>query len=250
MRATQAAIPTPWRVLAPALALALALAPAAAPAQFKAVAGHEYREVVDPKRQVSGHMVVGVSVVDKDIEPELEDQQLGSRQLSVNLTGLSAGSQIRVDLESPDGRFHGTGMWQLEAAGAGWQTLTLLEQGELRRPRLQRGHLAISVQAFEPGHKGNPRAVLASLLPQSRLKGGDDARELWIQINGRRGKVMVKGAGNPQPCERVASASVVRFDTLCKIGVSQLARAGAGYLVTLQRRDGFARDEQHIEVRF
>jgi hypothetical protein len=232
------------------LALAYTLLPVTASAQFKPLAGHEYREFVDPKRQVSGHMVVGVSLVDKGIERDLEDLQFDSRRLSVNLAGLPAGSYIRVDLESPDGRFHGTGMWQLEVAGAGWHTLTLLDTGDLRRPRLQRGYLAISVQAFPDGPARSPRTVLASLLPQQKLEAADASRELWIQVNGRRGKVFVQGEGTAQPCERVASPSVVRFDTLCKIRASQLRRKGNASHVTLERRDGFARDAQDVEVRF
>jgi hypothetical protein len=232
------------------LALSALLLPGAAAAQFKPLSGHEYRETIDPRRKVSGHMVVGVSLVDARIEHDLEDLQFDSRQLRVNLAGLPAGSQIRVDLESPDGRFHGTGMWQLESPGGGWQTLTLLDKGEPRRPRLPRGHLAISVLAFEASKGASPRVVLASLLPQEDLKGTDESRALWIQVNGRRGKVVVLGEGGAVPCEPVASASVVRFDTVCKIRVSQLRRKGQAYVVKLQRRDGFARDTQDIEVRF
>lgn len=233
------------------LALIHLLLPVAASAQFKPLSGHEYREFIDPKRQVSGHMIVGMSLVDKGIERDLEDLQFDSRRLSVNLAGLPAGSHIRVDLESPDGRFHGTGMWQIEVAGTGWHTLTLLDKGDLRRPRLRSGYLAISVQAFPGGPSGPPRAILASLLPRQNLEAADESRELWIQVNGRRGKVLVQGGkGTAQPCERVTSASVVRFDTLCKIRVSQLPHNGNAYVVTLERRDGFARDPQDIEVRF
>lgn len=234
------------RLVAP-LALGLLLPHATALAQFKPLSGHEYREVNDPKRQVSGQMVVGMSVVDRAQVQQLEATQRESRTLRVNLPkDLPASARIRVDLDSPDGKFHGTGVWQLERAEAGWAELTLLEKGQPQRPRLGSGHLAVSVQAFGPDPAASPRTLLASLAPQDSLKGDTGTRELWLQVNSRRGQIMVKGSGAAQKCERVDSPSVVRFDTLCKIALSEVAGADNRIALKLIRRDGFASEAKDV----
>jgi hypothetical protein len=72
---------------------------------------------------------------------------------------------------------------------------------------------------------------------------------LWLQINARRAQMEVRGNGPKSlPCERVATASAVRFDTLCKIAVSQLEAKGNKYQLTLLRRDGFAVQSHPIEL--
>ncbi len=241
-----------WTCALAVLALAAA---GSAGAQFRPLSGHEYREVMNPKHMVSGHLVVGLSLVDKQRATPLEDVQLSSRKISIYVAeGLKADEQIRVDLDSPDGRFHGTGVWQLEAPvdGGRWVELTLLQgKDPPQRPRLQGGHLAVSVRIIEPGKSAAPRLVLASLVPPDELAAHNDQRELWLQINARRAQMEVRGASGHKPlrCERVASASAVRFDTLCKIAVAQLEKGdGNHYKLTLLRRDGFAVQPYTVEL--
>jgi len=174
---------------------------------------------------------------------------------------LQKGDSIRVDLDSPDGRFHGTGMWEVRSplpAGR-WQPLPLpLQENELRRPELPEGHLAVSVRVFADGKSAAPRLLAAVLtkIGKDRDKNKDmepalRGREVWLQINARRAQMLVRGkpGESPKTCEPVASASVVRFDTLCKIDAAQMERTAEGrYRFTLLRRDGFAFQPEQVEL--
>lgn len=235
-----------------AVAVVLLMA-APASAQFRPLKGHEYREVVDPKHNVSGHLVVGLTVVDPQRTAQLEAIQLKGRKISIYVAGeLNAKEQIRVDVDSPDGRFHGTGMWEIEepVRAPGWVELTLLpDDAPTRRPPLQGGHLAVSVRLVRPGPGTGPQLVLASLLPRDVVAAHGGERELWVQVNARRAQMMVRGTGEAKPCERVTSASAVRFDALCKIAVSQLEKDAANvYRMTLLRRDGFGFQSHEVRL--
>lgn len=220
---------------------------------FKVVSGHEYREVIDPKHPVSGHTVVGASLVAAGAP--LKARQLRGDTLWFYVTQpLQPNDHIRVDLDSPDGRFHGTGMWQLERpveAGT-WVHLPLpVKKGELRRPELPDGHLAVSVRVFAGGQSASPRTLAAVLDTQGAQPPAQEDKEIWLQVNARRAQMMVRGkAGeSARKCEPVASASVVRFDTLCKIAASQAERTSEGrYRLTLLRRDGFSYTPESVEL--
>jgi hypothetical protein len=238
------------------MALAAALHPPASAQQslFKVVSGHEYREVIDPKHPVSGHTVVGASLVAAAGAP-LRTRQLRGTTLWFYVTQpLQANDQVRVDLDSPDGRFHGTGMWQLEkpVQANTWVLLPLpLKPGELRRPELPEGHLAVSVRVFAAGQSASPRPFAAVLDVQDMEAPAQGDTEIWLQVNARRAQMMVRGSAgaSARKCEPVASASVVRFDTLCKIATSQLERTPQGrYRLTLLRRDGFSYTPESVEL--
>lgn len=250
MQKRQAARAVRWSMKCWVIAVGGVLWLPAGQAQLRPVVGHEYRETIDPKRPVSGHLVVGISLIDKARVDQLEEAQFASRKLSVNLKGVPANAQLRVDLDSPDGKFHGTGMWLLERGAGDWAELTLLDKDQPRRPRLQGGYLAISVVA-QGGGVSEPRALLASLDPKTVLAAAGDGREIWLQVNSRRGQMSVRGRnGTPTAkCDRLASASVVRFDTLCKLPVGLLDRQADGrHRLTLIRRDGFEVETQQIDL--
>jgi hypothetical protein len=250
MHKRQAAGAVWWSMGHLAIALGSMLWMPAGQAQLRPVAGHEYRETIDPKRPVSGHLVVGISLVDRARVALLEEAQFASRKLSVNLKGVPANAQLRVDLDSPDGKFHGTGMWLLERGAGDWAELTLLDKDQPRRPRLQGGYLAISVVA-QGGGVSAPRPLLASLDSKDTLTAAGDGHEIWLQVNSRRGQMSVRGRSGTPPakCERLASASVVRFDTLCKLPVGLLDRQADGrHQLTLIRRDGFEVETQQVDL--
>lgn len=243
-----------WRAVVPgALSLAALHAPAwAQQALFKVVSGHEYREVIDPKHPVSGHTVVGTSLVAAGAP--LKARQLRGDTLWFYVTQpLQPNDHIRVDLDSPDGRFHGTGMWQLErpVEAGKWVHLPLpIKKGELRRPELPEGHLAVSVRVFAGGQSASPRTLAAVLDTQDKDAPSLENKEIWLQVNARRAQMMVRGkAGeSARKCEPVASASVVRFDTLCKIAASQVDGTHGRYRLTLLRRDGFSYTPETVEL--
>lgn len=197
-------------------------------AQFRAVPGQEYQEVVNPKHAVSGHAVVGVSFVGGS----------PGRRLHVLLPAGAAGSAatLRVELDSPDGRFHGSGLFDGAGPPGTWVAIDLLPEGkESRRPAdLAESDLAVLVRSMAGGA---PRPLLASW-------GMPDPRDATVRlhVNSRRAKISVQraGGGGSLPCRRVQSASTVRFDTVCDIPVAALGPAVQGrYRVNLIRSDGF-----------
>lgn len=241
-------------VVSGALAAAVC-APAASIAQqtlFKPVSGHEYREVIDPKHPVSGHTVVGAVLMTGGV-PLKERQLRGNTLWFYVAQPLKPSDHIRVDLDSPDGRFHGTGMWQpVQPTEAGrWVHLPLpVKQGELRRPELPEGHLAVSVRVFAGGQSASPRRLAAVLDTQDKDAPSLQNKEIWLQVNARRAQMIVRGKAGASAvkCEPVASASLVRFDTLCKIPASHVDNVQGRYRLTLLRRDGFSYTPETVEL--
>lgn len=213
-----------WRIV---VLMACLVGAGPAMAQFRAVPGQEYQEVINPKHAVAGHSVVGVSFVGGS----------PGRRLHVLLPAATSGSAatLRVELDSPDGRFHGSGLFNGGGAPGSWVAIDLLPEGQpSRRPAdLAESDLAVLVRNMAGGA---PRPLLASW-------GTPDPRDATVRlhVNSRRAKISVQRAGGgTQPCRRVQSASTVRFDTVCDIPVAALGPAVQGrYRVNLIRSDGF-----------
>ena len=171
------------------LALLLALAGPCA-AQFQAVPGQEYRETVNPTRPVSGHAVVGLSLVGG----------APGRQLNVFLAeAVRSGTPLRVELDSPDGRFHGSGLFDGSAPGGAWVTVTLLPDGRptQRPPDLPDDELAVSVRTVSADGTTVLRPLLASWAQPDQRTG-----TLRLHVNSRRAKTQVRGGSGSDQQEK------------------------------------------------
>ena len=209
--------------------------PRIALAQVSPLPGHDYKEVVNPKRPVSGRAVVGASLQSGTIE--------SPATLYVWSPADYADVQVRVDIESADGRFLGSGLYGGKLV-KGRQSITLLPSSShsVLPQGIDRRDLAVSV-VMTQGHQP-PRQLLASWTPQDPEVG-----TLLLRVNGGRAEILTRGrAGLEQPCKRVPSASIVRFNFTCEVRVADLERRpGADSVVRLLRRDGF--DTEPIEYR-
>lgn len=223
--------PWTWRCVVAGLLASLTLP---ALAQFQPVQGQEYREVMHPKHPVSGHAVVGLSVIGG----------APARRLQVYLPQAwkaPAGPvSLRVDLDTPDGRLHGTGLFSGSVRGSGWQEIQLLpDQAALQRPAdLDSEELALAVRVMADGGRGTPQLLLAGWaqadLQQATLRLHINSRRASMQVQGRSG-------GERRACRKVKSSSSMRFDSVCELPVAELERLDDGrHQLRLLRRDGFS----------
>ncbi len=222
------------------LALVALCASQPARAQFTEVPGHGYREVVDPKRPVSGAMVVGVSLAGG----------APGRQLNVLLAEPVQRGQLRVEIDTPDGRFHGSGLF-LGSAGTGWVTLNLLpEDRRSQRPsEVPVDELAVAVRLVSAEGTTALRPLLASWGRPDVAAGQGTVR---LHVNSRRAEVQVRGRPGTEArkCRKVTQVSVIRFDAICEIEVNQMEVLDGGQRrATLLRRDGFSTESQVVELR-
>lgn len=206
-----------------------------AAAQFLPVPGQEYQEVVNPKRPVSGHAVVGASLVGGQPGTLLH--------VFVPRGEAAVGGPLRVELDSPDGRFHGSGLFDGSGTPGRWVPIELLPQGRRsQRPAdLADADLAVMVRARSGGQA---RPLLASW-------GTPDLQEatLRLHVNSRRARISVQRPGGGSiACRPVQSASIVRYDTVCEIPVSALGPLAPGrQSVTLVRQAGFENEPIRYE---
>jgi hypothetical protein len=228
-----------------ALAVSL-LAAATAAAQFAPVPGQGYREVLAPKHPVSGALVVGLQLEGGGYGPTLH----------VRLPeAMADDTALRVEVDSPDGSFHGAGLFRGGVKAPQWVPLSLLApaQPSQRPASVAPDELAVSVRQLSGQGVTVQRPLLASWQPQTELEAGAlPPQRLRLMVNSRRGQIQVRGrADTPlHRCGRVKSASTLRFDTVCALPMSELEVMGPGlYRVTLLRRDGFASESTHVEVR-
>lgn len=226
-----------------AIAVALLTCAPPAPAQFQQVLEQPYREAIAPKLPVSGHAVVGASVFGAGSDAVAS----GGKRLHVFFPRKTDAVTLRVELNAPDGRFHGSGLFNGSAPGGDWVELRLLgdQQPTLRPKDLPDEELAVAVRTISAGDRGAPRLLLASWGRPNLAQG-----VLRLQINSRRAEIQVHGSKSaaPRKCSRVKSASAVRFDAICEIPLTELeAGPGGGYTLTILRRDGFAVERQLVE---
>ncbi len=215
----------------------LLLFSAAAQSQFTEMPGHPYREVVDRRLPTSGEAsVIGMSLVGGDY----------GRELHVFLADPLPSAQLRVDVETPDGSFHGTGLFSGSTSVPGWVTLTLLSKERVsQKPAgLRPEEVAVAVRLVAaPGTV--PRLLLAAW-----KRADPSSAVLRVQVNSRRARTFVRGSASAQPaeCQRVQSASRRLFDFVCDIRVADLDVIGGKRRLTLLRSDGFAVEPQHVDV--
>lgn len=210
---------------------------------FKPVPGHSYVALVDPKRPVSGHMVVGMSFGRGVYGPLLE----------AYLPNPSAkGTKLRIDIDSPDGRFLGTGLFVSDAPKKGWNTIELLPEssGSIVKPSdHDSSELSISVTLVSGVPQWQNKLVPVRWAQAPRSSG--DSPLLRLFINSRRAeKVMVSGADGAFPgvCRRVTARSVRRFDTICELDLPRAQPGSDRRSVTVTRVDGFDSEPQTLDI--
>lgn len=221
---------------AAATLMLLAAVPAAA--QFAPVPDQGWRESVDARRPVSGHAVVGMA---------LAGGAPGAKLYVYTPVALPPGTLLRVDLESPDGRFHGSGLFRGQAGARRWTPLELLPAGA--RPGapadLTPDQLALQVRVASADGPMAQRALLASWVDRGDEPPGGTLR---LHVNSQRAQqvqIAYPGGGERPACERLRVPSTVRYDVVCDV---ELGRVAAGRRVTLQRRDGFSSEPITVDL--
>ena len=201
-------------------AAALAGGPAVA-ADFKPMPGHAYNAVVDPKRPVSGHMVVGMSFGRGDYGTRLQAYLPGQPGQPGKSTVL------RIDIDSPDGRFLGTGLFVSDAPRAGWNSIELLSDAAKATPPpsdLPRGELSVAATLVAGDAQRQNKMVPVKWADASR--GDGETPLLRLYVNSRRAEKVTVSAGagaRAVDCQRVTARSVRRYDTICELELPRLA---------------------------
>lgn len=223
-----------WTLLGGTLAFA---------ADFAPVPGHAYNAVVDPKRQVSGHMVVGMSLGGGEYGPKLQawlPRQLGK------------GTILRIDIDTPDGRFLGTGLFSSDTPRAGWNTIELLSGGAKAPPPpgdLPAGELSVAATLVAGDAQRQNRMVPVRWADAPRSDG--DSPLLRLFVNSRRAEKVTASAGpgtRSVECKRVSARSVRRYDTICELDLPRRPAESGPHSVTVTRVDGFDSESQTLEV--
>ncbi len=199
--------------------------------------------MVDTRRQVSGHAVVGLTAIGGQPNPKLRVYLPADLQ--------AAGGDklpLRVEIDSADGRYYGIGVFSGPVKGTGWRYIQLLPDDKLLTPPkgINPADLAISVHALlDGGRRSQP--LLASW-SEPELRGAT----LRLNINSRRAsQLQIQGhSGSPRhACTRIDNASTLRFDAVCEIKVSELEPLAKGqHRLRLIRRDGFAIETSSVEL--
>ncbi len=213
-------------------------------ASFQAVPGSSYREVVNPKLSVSGQMVVGLVV-----------GTIGYHsRLWARVPPLPANSDLRIEVDSPDGRFHGSGLYQGTSDRPAWAELRLLAPGTGSQFPSSMTKDETAALAELPPAGGRPRRLLLVSWeePEPAGKPGWKDKQLHIMVNSRRAtrmEVRVTGTDAKGECARVASGQVKRFDTLCRLDMKALTAGAQGSpKVRLLRYDGFDVEQFDFEL--
>ncbi|NWG73965.1 MAG: hypothetical protein HXY24_05070 [Rubrivivax sp.] len=227
----------------PGMVLVLALGLASASAQFAPVPDRGYRESVDAKRPVSGHAIVGMSV---------RGGAPGDTLYVYTPMALVDGTMLRIDLETPDGRFHGSGLYSGRAGAQAWTKVALLPAGS--RPRapadVPADQIALQVRIVSADAPMAQQSLLATWIDPATQS---DPVVLRLHVNSRRAQQMLVRVRDSQPatpCQRLSSPSTVRYDTICEVPLADIGASGSGlHRLVLLRRDGFATESLPFELR-
>jgi len=229
-----------WVRSAALAAVALAGGPAIA-ADFQPMPGHAYNAVIDPKRPVSGHMVVGMSFGRGDYGTRLQAYLPGQP---------GKGTVLRIDIDSPDGRFLGTGLFVSDAPRAGWNSIELLSDAAKATPPpsdLPRGELSVAATLVAGDAQRQNKMVRVEGADAAR--GDGETRLLRLYVNSRRAeKVTVSAGARAVDCQRVTARSVRRYDTICELELPKLAAGSDKRSVTVTRVDGFDNESQTLDI--
>lgn len=216
---------------------------AAVAADFQPMPGHAYNAVVDPKRPVSGHMVVGMSFGRGDYGTRLQAYLPGQP---------GKGTVLRIDIDSPDGRFLGTGLFVSDAPRSGWNSIELLSDAAKPTPPpsdLPRGELSVAVTLVAGDAQRQNKMVPVKWADAAR--GDGETPLLRLYVNSRRAEKVTVSAGplgRAVDCQRVTARSVRRYDTICELELPRLAPGSDKRAVTVTRVDGFDSESQTLDI--
>ena len=210
-------------------------------ADFQPMPGHAYNAVIDPKRPVSGHMVVGMSFGRGDYCTRLQAYLPGQP---------GKGTVLRIDIDSPDGRFLGTGLFVSDAPRAGWNSIELLSDAAKATPPpsdLPRGELSVAATLVAGDAQRQNKMVPVKWADAAR--GDGETPLLRLYVNSRRAeKVTVSAGARAVDCQRVTARSVRRYDTICELELPKLAPGSDKRSVTVTRVDGFDNESQTLDI--
>jgi hypothetical protein len=212
-------------------------------ADFQPMPGHAYNAVVDPKRPVSGHMVVGMSFGRGDYGTRLQAYLPGQP---------GKGTVLRIDIDSPDGRFLGTGLFVSDAPRSGWNSIELLSDAAKPVPPpsdLPRGELSVAATLVAGDAQRQNKMVPVRWADASR--GDGETPLLRLYVNSRRAEKVTVSAGagaRAVDCQRVTARSVRRYDTICELELPRLPPGSDKRAVTVTRVDGFDNESQTLEI--
>jgi hypothetical protein len=230
--------------------LCFALAAQVAMAQVDSLApvpGFEYKETIGARRAISGALVVGLTLQSERVPlpPDSFDQ------IFVYLTdGLKPGEKVRVEIESPDGVYRGTGVFQGRFESGRWARLPLLaDSGEpLLIGDFARHGIAINASLTRAGSISEKPSPTVQRLLSSWIEDESGRTHVGFQVNSRRGNVSVSADGRSfRECSKVDSASTLVFDRLCFVELRDLAALPEPKALIIVVR-GFGRETVEIDV--
>ncbi len=202
-----------------------------------------YEEMLDPPTPVSGHSVVGVTLVGSPPATK-------SDRLWVRINANDPPGRIRVKVASANGRLRGEGTWAFEAKPPARTWYEIKIPPKAGRPDTAEW-LAVAVQpASDAASAAVPVFLLASLgatAPQNAIA----AARVRLHVNTRRAEVFVYRDAIPEPtrCIPIAGTQTVRFDAICDLPL-ELGAQPQTLPLTLVRRDGSQTSRQKVELRW
>lgn len=231
------------RLACAAICLAGATAQAADLVELKVADGAAFRETVGERLPVSSTSVVGMLAL-----PKAAAGTPDPSNLSIFLPRrLEAGDKVRVEIESADGRYRGSGVFEGVADAGSWVRAPLLSDGEqsVRPGDLKVDELAVSVRLFPADKSAADTRLVATW--ESQVAAPERIR---LHVNGRRAIVSLKfDASANDACRRVVSGSTRVFDYVCDVPLDRLGRNENGDLqLMLTRVDGFAREQIPVVI--
>lgn len=223
-----------------ALALACASpALALAESDFEPVQGKAFVVKVDTQRPVSGQTVVGLVV----------GPIRYAEELWVRVPKVDRSASLRVEVDSPDGRFYGTGLFRGERERTDWARVPLAPKPD---DEVDLTELAASALLMPAG--GGKRQPLLVTWDRPNVGEPWQRKTLHVMVNSRRAtrlSAMVARTSKPvaHECKRVASPRVKRFDMVCQLPMTELMAQGRpSATLRLLRHDGFDVEQFDVEI--
>ena len=202
-------------------------------AQFRPVAGHEYREFSNRVNPVRGEAVVGLSLAPTEADQKADVVQVFLPQ--------PFSGEIRIETLTADGRFRGEGTYSGSSNGKEWVRLALLASP--------------SVDSTEPSARPvNPFTLaIAARGPAGTLylvRWGNSpvvgsSERLRLYVNSRRAEMFVRAGKQVLRCARSPTPQPLRFDSYCDIAMVDVPSDGNLLLI---RRDQFDEETRKLKV--
>ena len=222
-----------FRGLGAVLPLVLLVTTLPAFAQFRPVAGREYREYFNPVNPVRGEAVIGLA-----IEPTETQQRSAAVQVLVP-AGYSG--EIHLEIATADGKFRGEGVFSGATKDKEWVSLPLVvvppSDGK-PLPARPANPLSLAVVA-----RGSGGAVFLVRWGDASPPGAADSMRIYV--NSRRADMFVRAGTRVVRCKSIGVAQPVKFDSYCDVLIADVPADGK---LSLIRRDRFDEQTQALTV--